>query len=62
MGIWRNGHEITGRWRNGHDVQEVWRYIDGAWRMVWNAIRSCFSNGWDNNQGWNNDEGWNDNL
>ena len=42
MAIWIKGHEITGRWRNGHDVLEVWKYIDGAWRLVWEAVRSLF--------------------
>lgn len=29
-------------------------------KLVWNSIRSCFGNGyWDNDQVWNNDESWN---
>lgn len=27
-------------------------------RVVWQAARSCFSGGWNNDLGWNNDEGW----
>ena len=59
MAIYKEGHEITGRWRKGHDVQETWKFINGVWRMIWQAISSCFSHGWDNDKGWNNDEGWN---
>lgn len=59
MGIFRNGHEYTGRHRGGHDFQETWKFIDGAWRMIWQAIRSCFGKGfWNNIRSWSNTDGW----
>ena len=59
MAIYRNGKEITGIYRGGKTIQEVWKYIDGAWRLVWQAVRSCFGSGrWINIKPWLNNEGW----
>ena len=60
MGIYRKGHEVTGIHRFGRDISEVWKYIDGSWRIVWQAVRSCFGSGrWFNIKCWSNTEGWN---
>lgn len=57
--IHREGKEISAIHRNGHNVSEVWKYIDGAWRSVWQAIRSCFGRGfWSNIKPWSNTDGW----
>lgn len=59
MAIWRQGHEITSIHRQGKDIQEVWKFIDGAWRNVWQAIRSCFGRGfWLNDKPWSNKDVW----
>ena len=59
MSIIRKNREIVGINRKGRDVSEVWKYIDGAWRNVWQAIRSCFGKGfWTNNMPWKNNDGW----
>lgn len=59
MAIYKEGHEIIGRWSKGHDLQEKWSFIDGVWRMVWQAIRSCFGRGfWNNIKPWSNTDGW----
>ena len=42
MAIYRKGREVTGIHRNGKDTQEVWKYIEGVWRLVWEAVRSLF--------------------
>lgn len=57
--IEKNGREIIDIHHNGHNIIQVWRYIANAWRIVWEAIRSCFSRGfWINEQPWNNADGW----
>lgn len=59
MGIYKEGHEIINRWREGHDLQETWKFIGGAWRLVWQAIRSCFGRGWwVNEKPWSNKDVW----
>lgn len=59
MSIYRQNREITGIHRKGRDTSEVWKYINGAWRMVWQAIRSCFGRGfWTNMMPWRNSDGW----
>jgi hypothetical protein len=59
MGVYRKGHEVTGIHRYGNTTSEVWKYINGAWRMVWQAIRSCFGRGfWTNKMPWRNADGW----
>ena len=59
MARWWNGHELTGRHRQGKDIQEVWKFIGGAWRNVWQAVRSCFGRGfWLNDRGWINEDKW----
>lgn len=59
MAIWRNGKEITGIYRKGKNIQEVWKYIDGAWRMVWQAVRSCFGAGfWRGDKPWIGSDAW----
>lgn len=59
MGIYRKGRETTGIHRYGKTTSEVWKYINGAWRIVWQAVRSCFGAGhWRNDKPWLNDEAW----
>ena len=59
MAIWRKGKEIVGRWRKGFYVQETWKYINGAWRLIWQAVRSCFGSGkWVGNKPWIGKEKW----
>lgn len=59
MAIWKKGKEIVSRWRNGHFIQESWKYIDGSWRMIWQAVRSCFGSGkWIGNKPWIGKEKW----
>lgn len=59
MSIIRKGREITGINRKGRNISEVWKYINGAWRIVWQAVRSCFGTGyWINKKPWINEEGW----
>lgn len=59
MSIVRKDREVTGIHRNGRDTMEVWKFIDGAWRSVWQFIRSCFGRGfWANDKQWSNTDGW----
>lgn len=59
MAINRRGRETIGIHRKGHTTTEVWKYIDGAWRSVWQFIRSCFGRGfWVNDKSWSNGDGW----
>lgn len=54
-----DGKEINGKWFGGHHLQETWKFIDGVWRIVWQAIRSCFGRGfWANDKSWDNYDGW----
>lgn len=62
MGIEKNGHEITSIFRKGRETTEVWLFVKGAWRVVWELIRSCFGRGfWVNEQPWNNEDAWKNN-
>lgn len=37
----------------------LYQYVDGAMHALWTSIRSCFGNGyWDNDQPWDNDDAW----
>lgn len=59
MAIHHDGKEITGIHWNGKTIQEVWKFIDGKWRLVWQAIKSAFASGmWINEKPWINKEGW----
>ena len=59
MGIYTNGKETTSIHGDGKSALEVWNYVKGAWRMVWQAIRSCFGRGfWANWKPWSNTDGW----
>ena len=59
MGIYRKGREVTGIHRYGKETSEVWKYINGAWRIVWQAVRSCFGRGfWYNDKPWSNKDFW----
>lgn len=63
MGIYLGNKEITSIHKDGKSAQEVWNYVNGAWRMVWQAIRSCFGRGfWNNIKGWDNTGKWNNGL
>lgn len=55
MGIKIDGKEIIGVTVYGKIIATI--YAGG--KLVWEAIKCCFSRGWDNDKGWNNDEGWN---
>lgn len=57
--IVRNKKEITAIHRNGRNTMKIMRFINGAWRSVWQAIQSCFGSGfWANLKPWFNREGW----
>lgn len=59
MGIVRNNRDVNGIHRKGRTTIEVVRFIEGAWRSVWQFIRSCFGRGfWANEKPWNNADGW----
>lgn len=59
MGIVRNNRDVNGIYRYGRTTTEVWKFIDGAWRNVWQAIRSCFGRGfWLNDKPWSNKDVW----
>lgn len=59
MGIVRKKRETVGIHRKGRDTIEVWKFLEGAWRNVWEFIRSCFGRGfWANEKPWNNADGW----
>lgn len=59
MGIFRKNNETIGIHRHGRDIMEVRRFIDGAWRSVWQYIRSCFGKGfWTNLMPWSNTDAW----
>ena len=59
MAIWKNGKEIQERWRMGFRIQETWKYINGVWRLIWQAVRSCFGSGkWIGNKPWIGKEKW----
>lgn len=59
MSIIRKNRETVSINRKGRDTVEVWKYVDDAWRMVWQAIRSCFGRGfWTNKMPWKNNDGW----
>lgn len=59
MGIVRNEREVTGIHRMGRTTTEVWKYVGGAWRSVWQYIRSCFGRGfWVNDKPWSNKDVW----
>ena len=57
--IIRQGKETTAIHRKGRSTMEIMRFINGAWRSVWQAIQSCFGRGfWTNIKSWRNDNGW----
>lgn len=59
MGIVRSKKETVAIHRKGHNTMEVWRFIEGAWRSVWQYIRSCFGKGfWTNLMPWSNTDAW----
>lgn len=53
--IVRNNKELTSiRYDN-----KIISYIRKGTTLIWEAIRSCFGNGfWVNDKPWSNDEGW----
>lgn len=57
--IEKNGHEIIEIHHNNRSITQVWRYVANVWRIVWEAIRSCFGRGfWTNKMPWLNSDGW----
>lgn len=59
MGIVRGNREVIGIHRHGRTIMEVRKYIDGAWRSVWQFIKSCFGRGfWANDKPWSNTDGY----
>lgn len=59
MGIYQGNTETTGIHSNGKSAQEVWNYVNGVWRMVYQAIRSCFGAGfWRGDKPWIGSDGW----
>ena len=54
--IYNNNRDVTAIMRNGKKITKVVTFA----RVVWSAIRACFSKqGWVNIAGWYNNEGWN---
>ena len=59
MAIYKGINETTSIYDNGRYTQEVWNYVNNAWRMVYQAIRSCFGAGyWRGDKPWIGDEAW----
>lgn len=59
MAIIIEGKEVNEIHDEGYEVQERWQYIKGAWRLIWQAIRSCFGRGfWANDKSWSNTDGF----
>lgn len=59
--IIKNGKEVTSIYDRGKQVTAVYRYVAGAWRAVWEAIRSCFGAGyWSDEKPWSDEEPWKD--
>lgn len=52
--ITKGGKNLMSRFKGSRVVTAVYKGL----KLVWQAARACFSNGWDNNKGWENDEGW----
>lgn len=58
MAIFRKEKEITSIYFGRKVVTAVYY---GA-KLVWEAVRSCFGNGfWINSSGWDNEESWKNN-
>ncbi|MBQ9203473.1 MAG: hypothetical protein IJ155_04435 [Prevotella sp.] len=47
--------DITDSSHNGFVITAIYH----AGQLVWEAVKSCFGKGWNNDLGWNNDDGWN---
>lgn len=57
--IVREGKETVSIHKEGKDTSEVWKYINGAWRVVWQAVRSCFGAGyWRGDRPWIGKDAW----
>ena len=57
--IVREGRESVFIHKEGKDTSEVWKYINGAWRIVWQAVRSCFGAGyWRGDRPWIGKDAW----
>ena len=50
-----NNKDITGVYGNNKKISVIYK----SGKIIWQAIRSCFGNGfYRNTKGWINDEGW----
>lgn len=59
--IIKEGKEVTSIYDRGKQVTAVYRFVAGAWRAIWEAIRSCFGAGyWSDEKPWSDDEPWKD--
>lgn len=57
--IYSKGKEIVSIYSKGHYVSAVYKYIEGAWRVVWQAISSCFGSGyWAGDMPWKGTDAW----
>lgn len=56
--IFKDGKEIVGIYLNGKQIIEIYNNK----RLVYQAVRSCFGNGyWINAKPWFNDDAWRNN-
>lgn len=55
----KNNRELIGKHLDGKSCVAIYKAIGDKMYMIWEAIKSCFSKGWNNHFGWNNDDGWN---
>jgi hypothetical protein len=49
-----NGKEIKDRFLGSRVITETYLGL----KLIWKAIKSCFSGFWDNKQPWSNEESW----
>lgn len=59
MAIREGNKEYTGIHINKKPIQEIWIFIEGAWRIIYQAIRSCFGAGfWRGDKPWIGNDAW----
>lgn len=56
---YKNGKELVGKHFNGNTCVYIYKIVKNKAILIWEALISCFSRGWNNDAGWNNDTGWN---
>ena len=56
---YNDGKELVGKHLNGATCIAIYKVVQKKAVLIWEALISCFSRGWNNNAGWNNDTGWN---